>query len=819
MTQGKATRDPKGAAKVYRRMGLNPIPIKKNSKEPALPKLAPYLQRPATEEEFASWEFPAVAIVTGPVSDIVVVDADGPKGVALLEEHGHPGTPMARTPRGGLHVYCRCPDAGMPTKIRIAPELDLKAAGGYVLAPPSKGYEWIISPEEAAPGELPQWILEKARQGTRNGPAHPVGERIPRGKRNREMTSLGGTMRRRGMEEDEIFASLCAVNEKRCDPPLEVEEVRKIARSVARYEPTAREATPHVNNGQRPATTQGVGSGENVGIIKRLGDTILEDNHFAQDAGGKLYRFSEGVYKQYGERFIRQRVLSLLEEWGETKQWSSHRANETVEFIRVKSPELWEKPPIDEVNVLNGILNVVTKELREHSPDFLSTAQLPVAYDEKATCPAWDKFVSETFPEDAQGLAFEIPADLMTPERSSQKALLAIGEGANGKSTYLEAVERFVGSTNIAGLSLHKLETDRFSVSRLVGKLANICPDLPSTHLTETSMFKALTGGDRVNAEYKYRESFEFAPYARLVFSANQVPRCEDASYAFFRRWLVVPFDKTFEEDEQIPREVLDAKLSDPKELSGVLNKALEALPKLRREGFTESKSMKEAWAEFRAMTDPVSVWLDKATVEHADATVQKTELHAAYLSYCDAEGRAGMTSRAFGRALKRVRPTILETQVTHLGKRVWAWLGIGLKPSSPPPDSDEHVPPAERHAAPNARNARNSTNCFLDEASSDNTDDKEEEHIEITNKENFVHSVQSVHKGGERQDQRVNQVVDALEDATTGPGRTLALYKEGGIKDFQAVVSAVAAHFGDEAHWRAWIEPVHKAIEATEGE
>src|SRR5215210_3278276 len=89
-------------------------------------------------------------------------------------------------------------------------------------------------------------------------------------------------------------------------------------------------------NGTKGAKNQVVEE-DGVGTTKRLADAILKDDHFAQDAGGKLYRFQGGAYRQFGERYIKMRVKQLLEEWGETKQWSSHRANETAEYIRVDS--------------------------------------------------------------------------------------------------------------------------------------------------------------------------------------------------------------------------------------------------------------------------------------------------------------------------------------------------------------------------------------------------------------------------------------------------------------------------------------------------
>jgi P4 family phage/plasmid primase-like protien len=443
------------------------------------------------------------------------------------------------------------------------------------------------------------------------------------------------------------------------------------------------------------------------GTIKALADAITAKDHFAQDSGGKLYRFVDGAYRHYAERYIRRRVKEILEEEGRADKWSSHKANEVAEYIRADAPELWESPPLDEVNVLNGILNLETREVREHDPKFLTPVQIPVAYDPEARCPAWEQFVSEVFPDDAQDLAFELAADLITPSRSAQQAILLLGEGSNGKSRYLRALTAFVGSTNAAGASLHKLESDRFATARLVGKLANICPDLPSTHLTETTVFKAITGGDDLHAEYKYRESFEFRPYCRLVFSANHVPRSGDASHAFFRRWLVVPFERTFEPSQQVPREVLDARLSDPKELSGVLNRALALLPRVRREGFTESESMREAWEEFKAMTDPVSVWLENHTVTGPNAWVAKSELIAAYNKTAEDEGRAGMTAQAFGRAIKRARPQVGESQRTVGGRQVKCYAGIGLKGGGPDGDSPTTTATTD---------TTDSTNCFGNE-------------------------------------------------------------------------------------------------------
>jgi hypothetical protein len=196
----------RGEAAEYRRRGWSPIPIKEQSKEPNLVELEPYLNRTATTEELNSWAWSGVGIVTGRLSGVLVLDVDSVEGEAFLRKHGHPPTPMVRTASGGLHLYFKHPDHEVKTRIRPAPGLDIKASGGYVVAPPSIGengkpYEWIVSPEEAELADPPDWLMSIVRSRLFKGPAPLVGDRIPKGERNKVLASIAGTMRRRGMGE------------------------------------------------------------------------------------------------------------------------------------------------------------------------------------------------------------------------------------------------------------------------------------------------------------------------------------------------------------------------------------------------------------------------------------------------------------------------------------------------------------------------------------------------------------------------------------------------------------------------------------------
>jgi P4 family phage/plasmid primase-like protien len=410
----------------------------------------------------------------------------------------------------------------------------------------------------------------------------------------------------------------------------------------------------------------------------RVGGLINAENAFAQDAGSKLYVFHDRHYQPRGEEWIRQRVKDLVP----GPFWSSGLANQAIEYIRLGSLPLWERPPLDKLNLLNGLLNLKTLKFEERTPSYLSAMRLPVCYNPRAHCPAWEKQVAETFPDDSveAGVPWEIIAWLMIPYTDLQKALLLLGPGGTGKSTFLAGLCNFLGRRNVSSLSLHKIETDRFAAARLIGKLANICADLPSTHLESSAMFKTITGGDQITAEYKYKDSFEYTPFSRLIFSANQPPRSKDATEAFCGRWYILSFDSVFRNtSRERRRHEIDAILSGRDEMSGVLNKALVVLPRVLERGLTVTDSMRKAHAEFWRATDPLSAWLSRNTVDDGAAFVAKGRLIESYNAAVAREGGSVMTETALGLSLQRIRPNITSAQRTVDGTKRWCYVGIRM--------------------------------------------------------------------------------------------------------------------------------------------
>jgi len=403
---------------------------------------------------------------------------------------------------------------------------------------------------------------------------------------------------------------------------------------------------------------------------------IRETEYFAKDRGGALYYYRAGAYRSGGEQLIHDRVKAIATEYDAVELWSTYLQKQVVEYIRVDCPELWSVPLSDVLNLSNGLLDTATCTLKPHTPAYLSTVQLSASYDPDADGSYWEQFCSEVFPDDAYevGVPWQIAAWLMLPNTSLQKALLLLGSGANGKSRFLGGLARFLGWDNVVRLSLQTIETNRFAAAGLEGKLANICPDLPTQHLAQSVMFKQLTGGDRrISVEQKFKDPYEIEVFSRFVYSANESPITYDNSSGFHRRWIVLPLNRTFSGAQRVSADEIDARLAEPSELSGLLNKALDYLPQVLSSGITETPSMLAAKVEFRRASDPLATFLDETTVNDAQGFTFTDDLRTRFADCAEVE----MSPRVFTQTLKRLRPGVKRQQRPRDGKRPWAYVGL----------------------------------------------------------------------------------------------------------------------------------------------
>ena len=668
----------KGVAAGYHQRGWCPIPVKARSKEPNLEELAPYLKRKATAEELRSWSWPGVGIVTGRPSGILVLDVDGPEGEAELKTHGHPATPMVRTARGGMHLYFRHPDAEIRTGIRVAPGLDVKAAGGYVVAPPSVGpngkrYEWIISPEEAALADVPDWLARILDRPRRNGAAGPVGERIPPGQRNRELTSLGGSMRRRGMGEEEIFDALVGVNRRRCDPPLEEEEVRKIAASVARYEPASGEPSPPSANGHGQAeppprfNTTDMGNAER--FVARHGEDarycypwgkwlVWTGARWERDDAGRVHRLAKetvrAIYAEAAAAEDEDRRKALARH--ATASESEKKVKAMLELAKSEVPVSPDDLDADPwlLNAPNGTVDLRTGELREHRREDLLTKMAGAEYRPGAEALAWEAFLERVLPgEELRGFVRRAAGYSATGDTSEQCMFINHGPGANGKSTFQEVLAAALGDyatrTPTETLLAKHAGGVPNDVARLKGARFVTASEAEEGRRLAESLVKDLTGQDTISARFMRAEWFDFKPTHKLWLGTNHKPEIRGTDPAIWRRIRLIPWGVVIPAAEQ------DRKLAENlrAELARVLAWAVAGCLEWGLGGIRAPAEVRKATRQYRVEMDVIGAFLQDECKVGAGLKAAFTDLYERYEQWCEEGGEKAETRRKFNARLK----------------------------------------------------------------------------------------------------------------------------------------------------------------------
>ena len=413
-----------------------------------------------------------------------------------------------------------------------------------------------------------------------------------------------------------------------------------------------------------------------------IADSILK-TQFAEIVGeeevyilrhwrGSFYLWSEGLYKELNDSQVEMAIVRWLQEYNARK--ASDEEKISISSSKVSNTLLclggrcflesdteintWldgvSRGPVS--NVLNGIVNYGVKKdgnciLTEHDPRFFSNIQLQTPYKPARDCPCWKGFLSDVTcqRQELSRLLQQWCGYLLCGDLSAQRLLMLVGDGANGKSVYLEVITAMLGSRNVSQIPL-SLFGSQFGLSGTVGKMANITSE--SHHVVgeeAESILKAIVAGDSMMVQRKFKEPVQVTPTAKVMIATNSLPRFSDKTGGIWRRILIVPFDKIFSQAEQIPTMAQELK----KELPGILNWAMVGREDYLKNGFISPRESSEMLDNYRRDADPARAFLLDNYEESSEDRVVCQEMYDLYTSYCKANGFGAINSANLGRQVK----------------------------------------------------------------------------------------------------------------------------------------------------------------------
>lgn len=389
---------------------------------------------------------------------------------------------------------------------------------------------------------------------------------------------------------------------------------------------------------------------------------------------GSYYFYNQGVYEAREDLAAYAAVRSFMISKTARSADISDAEKQWRMLIRKTVKEINPNPFI--VNTRNGLYSVIDNSFKPHTDEYYSTVQINANYDPAAKCPLFLKFLHDILPETEIGIIQEICGYLLVPINKAQKSFVFVGAPNAGKSTLLSiAQEVLLGNENVSNIPWQGLG-DRFNKAELFGKLANIFADLPSKAIEDGGMFKSLTGEDFISGERKNKDPFNFRPYARLLFSCNDIPKnYADRSEGFYRRLLIVRFDKS------VPLERRDPNLREyiASERDGILTWALEGLRRLIAHNyiFSETDRTRAELTRYKVESNSALMFIEECCeIKEGSECVRET-LFERYRDYCTKNGLRAMSQTNFNRDVESADPRI-KRAVDKLGKRrTWR----GLKP------------------------------------------------------------------------------------------------------------------------------------------
>jgi P4 family phage/plasmid primase-like protien len=436
---------------------------------------------------------------------------------------------------------------------------------------------------------------------------------------------------------------------------------------------------------EAPKPSKSFKRGDHVELAQRLLQALGPAEHTVADEG-QIYRYENGLWRDVKEHVASRIVQGFSGELchgGKTGRLKIN-ASDVIGAMRLASAQaakedFFARAPEglafrDKWATVNEKAGIVTSPLKPEN-------RARVGYDfdfptENKAPSDWRRYLNSLFRDDTDKkekiacLQEALGVSLLGRATEFQKSLFLVGDGGEGKSTFLEIIEGVFPKGSVSSVPPQQW-SDQYRRAMLVNRLLNFVAELPASDLLATDAFKAIITGDSIDAREIYKAPFSFRPRAGHVFALNALPGTVDQSKGFWRRPVVIKFTRRFqpgEVDPGIARRLLGACRP------GIVRWLLEGAARALKQGsYTLPQSHHDEMARWRLESDQVAGFLAAETHEAnaGEKRLYAATLYQMYLGWVGSAGHKEMSSTKFG---KRVKLLMVERGLSEGRHTEWGW-------------------------------------------------------------------------------------------------------------------------------------------------
>lgn len=416
-------------------------------------------------------------------------------------------------------------------------------------------------------------------------------------------------------------------------------------------------------------------------LEKQIIQEITKARSLKYVEGLGFYEYTHGVWEKRADNLIKSYLADILGYWA-----NGGKLNSVLQYLKAETTteELFNRKAI--FNFRNCILDLPTGEQHEHNAGYMSSVQAKFDYDAKADCIRWKKFICEVMAEREASMLLlqEMVGYCLYTDSSLQKCFFLMGDGANGKSVFLNVIRAVFGEANVSNVEMSSL-IEPFQRINLINSLVNISTETSSNVRGAESIFKQIVVGDTINGCYKNKDFVNFNPRCVMISACNEYIKSRDTTTGFLRRICFIDFPCKFE-GEKADIE-LESKLK--AELPGIFNWAYEGYKRLcEQKRFTETPEQQVMMDEFIQIMNPVAAFIRECLSDRV-GQIERNVLYEEYTSWCKSAGHEAQSRnkfmQSFRKTIQQLMPHVEEKKVK--GVRCFEF---GFRPMSDFVDEDK---------------------------------------------------------------------------------------------------------------------------------